>query len=43
MQKTDLPLMSAADCQRVWGSVIEITNRIQCVGGDGRAIPCNVG
>jgi len=35
MQYTDIPLVSQADCQAVWGDVIEITDRIQCAGGNG--------
>ena len=35
MQFTDIPLVSQADCQAVWGDVIEITDRIQCAGGNG--------
>ncbi|CAK8673843.1 unnamed protein product [Clavelina lepadiformis] len=40
MQYTDIPLVSQADCQSVWGSVIEITNRIQCAGGNGVVSSC---
>jgi len=35
LQFTDIPLVSQADCQAVWGDVIEITDRIQCAGGNG--------
>jgi len=42
LQKSDIPLVSAADCQNIWGSVIEITNRIQCVGGNGVVSVCSV-
>ena len=42
MKEADIPLVSASQCQSIWGSVIAITNRIQCVGGDGRISVCSV-
>lgn len=34
LQYTDIPLVSQKDCQAVWDGVIEITDRIQCAGGN---------
>uniref|UniRef100_H2ZD77 Peptidase S1 domain-containing protein n=1 Tax=Ciona savignyi TaxID=51511 RepID=H2ZD77_CIOSA len=41
LQHSTLPLVSQADCQSVWGSVIAITDRIQCAGGDGKVSSCS--
>uniref|UniRef100_H2YAN1 Peptidase S1 domain-containing protein n=3 Tax=Ciona savignyi TaxID=51511 RepID=H2YAN1_CIOSA len=40
MQYTDIPLVSQSNCQSAWGSVITITNRIQCAGGDRQVSSC---
>ncbi|XP_078488983.1 chymotrypsinogen A-like [Ciona intestinalis] len=40
MQFSDIPLVSQANCQSAWGSVITITNRIQCAGGNGQISSC---
>ena len=42
MQKSSIRLVPASECQRVWGSVITITNQIQCVGGEGTVSVCSV-
>merc|ERR1712002_1436217 len=40
MQYDYIPLVSASSCQSVWGSVVDITDRMQCVGGDGNVSVC---
>ena len=42
LQKGNFPLMTQEECQFIWGSVMEITDRMQCVGGNGKVSVCSV-
>ena len=42
MQHSTFPLVSASDCQQIWQNVVTITDRMQCVGGDGLVSVCSV-
>ena len=42
LQKGTFPLMSQEECQFIWGTVMEITDRMQCVGGNGKVSVCSV-
>merc|ERR1712002_580132 len=41
MRKGQFPLVSASECQSIWDSVVTITDRMQCVGGDGLVSVCS--